>query len=196
MKLKKSLTIVPFEFKLRKALCFYKNDKTSNTLAVMFDSVKNELKNPSVYNGEQVRGLMPDESRRCDIYLPNTLYYNVDKMAWWVKGGMRHLDIIKGKRIQFRLPRLVFKVERNKLFVASFKGEPSADTELFFTPFRGIDVHASTMGACNVVKPRGQKMSDREEWENAFFMSKFNQEPQADLCKQPLNKTLSEFIFQ
>lgn len=190
----KSLTTVPFKFELKKALLFYKDGKSGQNLAVMFKHKNGELKNPQPYNGNQIKGLIPNDSVTTEVYLPNTLYYSEDKMVWWVKGGMRYLDIVdKPRDKKYKLPRMVLKVERGKLYVAGFKGEPSGDTELFTTPFRGIDVHGNTMGACHVVKPRGQRMADRDEWENAFFMSKFNQEPKHK--EKSINLTINEFIW-
>ena len=72
---------------------------------------------------------------------------------------------------------MVLKVYRGRMFVAAFEGTPSTDTQLFATPFRGVDVHGNAMGACRVNKPKQQRMQDRDEWENAFFKSKFNQAP-------------------
>lgn len=181
-----------FDFKLQKSLFFYKNEATSQNLAVLFDK---DMQDPQPLSKEQVQDLLPEDNSGREVYLKNTLYYSDHRMVWWVKGGMRYLDIVGKRRDKrYKLPRMLFKVERGKLFVAGFKGEPRDDTELLSTPFRGIDVHGNTMGACHVVKPTGQSMSDRDEWENAFFMSKFNQEP--DIRKiQSLNKTLSDFIF-
>ena len=189
-----SLTTVPFEFELKKALCFYRNEKTNQNLAVMFKHKNGELKNPQPFSGNQVQNLIPDNKVSTDIYLPNTLYYSTDKLVWWVKGGMRYLNVVKMKRKRYKLPRLIFKVERGKLYVAAFKGMPDWGTELLATPFRGVDVHSNTMGACNVVKPKGQKMADRDEWENAFFMSRFNQEPKNKV--KDINLTIDEFIWR
>lgn len=181
-----------FDFKIQRSLFFYRNEATNQNLAVLFDK---DMQDPQPLSKEQVLDLLPEDNSGREVYLSNTLYYSDHRMVWWVKGGMRYLNIVDKRRDKkYKLPRMVFKVERGKLFVASFKGEPRDDTELFSTPFRGIDVHGNTMGACHVVKPTSQRMSDRDEWENAFFMSKFNQEP--DLKKrQPLNITLSDFIF-
>ena len=119
-----SLTTVPFEFECKKALLFYRNGKTGQNLAVMFKHKNGRLKNPQPYNGNQIKNLIPDNAVTTDVYLPNTLYYSEDKMVWWVKGGMRYLDIVdKPRNKKYKLPRMVLKVERGRLYVAAFKGE-------------------------------------------------------------------------
>lgn len=214
MTLKKSITTVPFKFKLQQALCFYHNDKAHQKLAVMFDCHDGELVDPQPFSGDQVRDLIPDEEETRTIYLPNTLYYSSDRMVWWRKESTRTLKIVgteklKGKEkadaCKFYLPGLVFKVHRGRLHIASLgyrKGKHynlEPDSLLYNHPFRGIDVHSGTVGMCNVVRPKQQRMQDRDEWENAFFKSRFNQAPKLDgLDTQPeqSTQTLSEFTFQ
>jgi len=193
MTLRKSLTTIPFDFEIIKGLIFYKNEQTKQNLAVMFKHDKGRFHSPEPFSKEQLYSLLPDEEKQDLCYQPNTLYYSADKMVWWVKGGMRYLDVVDKPRKQYRMPRLLFKVQSHKLFVAAFKGEPTDDTPLFAAPFRGIDVHGEAMGSCNVRLPKTQKMKDRDQWEDAFFMSAFNQEPKYN--NRALNKTISEFIF-
>ena len=83
-----------------------------------------------------------------------------------------------------------------KLYLVALKNQKPHDNDLvlYRAPFRGIDVHNNTMGACHVVKPRGQKMAHRDEWENAFFKSEFNQSPK-DTLEDKLPITLDEFIW-
>ena len=214
MTLKKSITTVPFEFKLQQALCFYHNNKAHQKLAVMFDCHNGELVDPQPFSGDQVRDLIPDNEETRTIYLPNTLYYSSDRMVWWRKESKRTLKIVgteklKGKEkadaCKFHLPGLVFKVHRCKLYIASLgyrnggKYNLNPDSMLYNHPFRGIDVHDGAVGMCNVVKPKQQRMQDRDEWENAFFKSKFNQAPKLyglGIAPMMLSQTLSEFTFQ
>ena len=65
-----SITTVPFEFKLTKALCFYSNSKAKQNLAVMFKHKDGKLINPEPYSGSQVKDLIPDNQRQLRyIYL-------------------------------------------------------------------------------------------------------------------------------
>lgn len=193
MKLKKSHSPAPFDYDIMGALMFYRDAIHDSNLVVHFDCDRGKLTNPKPHSAEQVIGLLPGKEIKHEIYMRNTLYYSTDILAWWVKGGMRYLDVVKEKRKRYKLPSMVLKVQRGRMFIAAFEGTPSADTRLFTTPFRGIDVHGNAMGACRVNKPKQQRMQDRDEWENAFFKSKFNQAPKPN--KKNLNMTIERFIF-
>jgi len=202
MNLKKSISTVPFDFELRKALLFYESDKANQNLAVMFDSVAGKLVNPSPFSGDQVQALIPDNTETREIYLSNTLYCGTDRLVWWRKECKRTLKFTDGTKQTYNLPALALKVYRGKLHVASLGPRQKKhydlqpDMPLYHTPFRGIDVHGTQVGVCNVIKPKLQRMQDRDEWENAFFKSKFNQTPDMDAELKPFNLTLSEFTFR
>lgn len=202
MTLRKSISTVPFDFELKKALLFYANHKANQNLAVMFDCIDDGLVNPEPFSGDQVRELIPDNTETREIYLANTLYFGTDRLVWWRKECKRTLRFTDDTKQAYNLPALVLKVHRGRLHIASLGPrhkkhyDLQSDMPIYHTPFRGIDVHGTQVGVCNVIKPKLQRMKDREEWENAFFKSKFNQRPDMDAELKPFNKTLSEFIFQ
>lgn len=187
---------VPFEFKLTNGLMFYQDVKRSNQkLAVLFSHKNGEWTEPKVMDHDEIADLAPNRAdTEVVVYPPNVLYYSESRLVWYIKKKSYTLKVGKEKLV-YNLPQLIFKVYQGKLYVVATKKErPTETTELYKAPFRGIDVHGNAMGACNVVKPKTQKLSDLDEWQNAFLKSKFNQRPKGYL-KESLNMNLKEFIL-
>ena len=207
MTLKISTSPVPFEFKLTNGLMFYQNAKrSSEKLAVLFSHEDGKWTEPRVMDHDEISDLAPNRSdTEVVVYPKNVLYYSESRLVWYIKRGVHNIKLASkdpeitwgdGKTLNnLALPQLVFKVYKGKLYVAATKrGRPTETTKLYKAPFRGIDVHGNTMGSCNVVKPKTQKLSDLEEWQNAFLKSRFNQRPKGFL-KESLNMNLKEFIL-
>ena len=74
--------------------------------------------------------------------------------------------------------------------------KPRLTDKVYIPPYQGIDVHGDRMGQCSVRIPDDERNID--EWEKAFFCSKFNKVPRPAFRigdKQKVISTLEEWIY-
>ena len=116
----------------------------------------------------------------------NLLYFSQSKMRWWAKKRRCEIfftDLCKSKKRMWDHPAILFEATPGnlKLWGLEENKRPNNESQLIQLGYRGVDVHTerNQMASCRVNLPEVLNPQDIPKWEDAFYFSRFNQEPQA-----------------
>lgn len=181
--------------------------------AVAYDKNDGEWVNARPMTGYELEDILTDREPMKPTILPDRmLWYERNRfMMWYSPPCRRRINLSKisnSKMRHYSHPGIVFILNQLILHVAIVnrsdpKFKPTMQSELYESPYRGIDVHSSKgiMGACGVRKhmPNKEVTYDLstfgwQEWESGFYESQFNYAPNRRDRLKKSNQTLSEYI--
>lgn len=181
--------------------------------AVAYDKDDGEWVNPRPMTGYELEDILTDREPMKPTILPERiLWYERNKfMMWYSPPSRREINlskVSKSKMKHYSHPGIVFILNQLRLHVAivtrsDLKFKPAMQSELYVSPYRGIDIHSTTgiMGACGVRKhmPTKEVTYDLstfgwQEWESGFYESEFNYAPDRRDRLKKSSQTLSEYI--